>query len=112
MDCQIWIYRLTEDYGCGNMNRLYPNFKMAYEEIERRANGNPIIDCGDKFRTTNFEILFIQNHNVNTRKFSITRELLTIFPKDEIISPAMIDAIKAENEKRDPSNYRLISEVI
>lgn len=54
---QNWIYTLTEDYGCGKITNTYPNFKKAYEEIEKSNKGNIIIDCGDNFRTSIFEAI-------------------------------------------------------
>lgn len=112
MMLQIWVYNLTEDGGCWKVQDIYPNFKRAYEEIEKQANGNTIIDCGDNHRTSSFEIFSQEERRVIPRKFSITRELLTIWPDDELIYPKMIDEALEANKKRSEGNYRLRTEVI
>lgn len=113
MTFQAYIYILEQDYGCGKMTYSYPNFKKAYEQMEKWEDGNTIIDCGQNGSVSSFEaIRFSEYSNIFTHKYTITRNLLTIFPEDKIVTPSMICKIEKENEKAVSSKYKLRAEVI
>lgn len=86
---------------------VYPNFKAAYERLENIAKGKSITDCGDHHSSTMFEVVDVTRDarhkeyygHCSVRRFSITRNLLSVHDGDKLIIPEMIDEIAKENKR-------------
>lgn len=109
-----YVYILHDEYNC--FRSVYPNFKQAYERLERLAKGNPIIDlCTDRddSRTLRFEVIRLQGSYPHICKFTICRYLLNISDKDDIIPYHLVEEMIDKNKQREwQQKYGLLNDDI
>lgn len=113
MHFQNYVYTVVNK-GSNISFGTFPNFKKAYERIEKFEKGSSIIDCGSEYDDeVHFQVIKINKGCIYTKEYVVYRNLLTIYEDDQLVSTNMVYKLTEENETRSGnSKYALTMEVL